>query len=454
MTSPEHFKGNVKELWKVSFPLMLSYLSLFAMIFVDRVFLAKYSTQALNSAVQAGTLAWSFIIAGQTLLCIGEVFVAQYNGARRHGEIGKPIWQMIWLALFFAIIFVAFALWGTQLIYSEDSLEYAYFQAMTLAAPFFCLYHALAPFYIGRGKTPLVTWLVILGNVVNVILDPILIFGIDGYVPSLGIVGAAIATGIGALVQCVIISIMFLSKHNRENFGTNNFKIDVSLLKSCLKIGCPPAIFIFLEMLGWAFFYNMMAQAGEVHIFITGVCQSVLLPFYFFGLGIEKGSTAIAGNMIGAKQIDSIKKLSISGLKLIGYFIIALSLILIIYPEPIMACFLNDGILIDPNTFVSIEVLHRLLRYGFIMVILYIALESVRCLAAGLLTAAGDTLFLMISGSLSVWFFLILPTYFFVVKLQGTVRLALLVWVLFSFVIALTYYLRFLQGKWKTKKIH
>ena len=85
--------GSVAELWKVSYPMMVSFFSMMLMVFVDRIFLSWYSTEAFNAATTAGTLAWGFILGLITLASMSEVFVAQYNGAGKFSKIGSPVWQ-------------------------------------------------------------------------------------------------------------------------------------------------------------------------------------------------------------------------------------------------------------------------------------------------------------------------------------------------------------------------
>src|SRR5579872_2631850 len=93
-------EGSIRELWTVSYPLMISTLATLFMLFTDRIFLAHYSLSALNASVNAGTLAWAFMGGFSMITAMSEVFVAQYNGARQYLRIGAPVWQMIWLSLF------------------------------------------------------------------------------------------------------------------------------------------------------------------------------------------------------------------------------------------------------------------------------------------------------------------------------------------------------------------
>lgn len=436
---------STKALWKVSYPLMISFISTFIMLFVDRLFLAKYSTEALNAASMAGTLSWSFILSWLTLGALTEVLVAQYNGAKRYQEMGRPIWQMIWFVIP-AILFFSFsAFFLSDLIYpeKEDLYKRDYFVYLMPSGPFAFILSTISAFYIGQGKGQIIKWLSILGNLVNIILDPLLIFGIDGIIPSLGVKGAAIATTIGYACQALIIIPCFLSKKNRTLYRTNDWELRPSLLKQCLKIGFPPSIFSAFEILSWAIFYHMMSAISPSHIFVCSVSQSIEMLFLFFCLGLEKGVAAIMGNLIGAGKTSAVKDLVLSAFKLIGCFALFLLLTLVIYPDPLINLF------IDSNSLAS----YSTIKVSLIFVALYLIGESIRWIYSGILTASGDTFFLMLSGTLSTWIFLLIPSYFLLSVWKKDVLWAFALWVFFSIGGSLINFARFKQGAWKTKRV-
>lgn len=124
-------------------------------------------------------------------------------------------------------LFVSLGSFGSSFFLKSgfmNSSEVEYFRWNNYFAPFLTLLTALSAFYIGQGKTGIIKWLGVIGNGVNVLLDPLFIFGYKGIIPSMGIKGAAIATGIGIIVQVVILGSMFLAKKNRETFGTNDYR--------------------------------------------------------------------------------------------------------------------------------------------------------------------------------------------------------------------------------------
>jgi MATE family multidrug resistance protein len=450
--------GNVRELWTVSYPMMVSFFSMMLMVFIDRIFLSWYSTESFNAATTAGTLAWGVILAWITLASMSEVFVAQFNGAGKYLKLGSPVWQSIWLTLTSYIFYIPLGIWGTKLLYDPVTSpnEYYFFQILIYFGPVFALIPAIGGFYIGRGKTQIMQWLAILGNCVNCILDPILIFGYKDLVPSMGIKGAAIATGIATLVEALVLFYLFTRKEHRINFGTLKWSFDKSLFLETIKVGLPPGIFICLELIGWAIFYHLMAQISPIHIFVASVCQTILLLFLFFGMGLEKGSIALAGNFIGGGEKTKVKTVLTSGLKLATAFGCISSLFLIFYPTPLIDWFLQNPAFLEQGINllnIDLSEAKNLIRIGLVFITFYILLENIRWILNGILTAAGDTLFLMTSGAISVWFLLLLPTYFFIVMPKASISYSFIIWLVYSSVTLCVVFFRFKQGKWKLKNL-
>ena len=99
------------------------------------------------------------------------------------------------------------------------------------------------------------------------------------------------------------------------------------------------------------------------------------------------------------------------------------------------------------------ETVIPLIKFGLIIAILYSLLENMRCLFAGLLTAAGDTFFLLIAGTVGLWLFLILPTGSLIYYNLASVEATLNVWLLYAAAATVLPYLRFKAGKWKKRNI-
>lgn len=450
MSLTKHEEGSLRELWSLSLPLMLASFSVMSMVFVDRMFLANYSTAAFKAAVEATTLGWAIVYGWLVLGGISEVFVAQFNGGGLKHKLGEPVWQMIWVSLFSILFFLPLSLWGAWWIYGlgpERAMEREYYSWMMMFGPTFPLYSALAGFFIGQGKTRLVMICALCANGLNGFLDAFLIFGVEGWMPSLGIKGAVIATCGSNIFQILILAYVFLRRANRDHFGTACYAINFKAMLQCIKVGLPNAVFVSTEVLGWALFYAMMAVAGDMYITIAGICQSLGFLFYFYGEGVHKAASAITGNLIGGNRPWNITKMLFSGIRLHLLFLGCMLSLFFLCKDMVIGLFLPD---IDAHTLSKV---YEPLMSGLLLLIVFMFFEGLRMLLAGILTAAGDTVFLLVAGSTSVWLFLVLPVYWAVFYNEAGIVMAIGFWTFYSATASLLYAWRYQQGKWRSISI-
>lgn len=445
MSLTRYPEGSMRELCYLSFPLMLSSLSVTTMVLIDRLLLAHYSTAALTAVANAMTLGWSYLFGWMVLTSIAEVFVAQYNGAKLFHKLGEPVWQMIWLSLASILFFTPLALGVEEWFFRDphQQLERDYLKWMFWFGPTLPLYGALCGFFIGQGKTRLVTGVAIGANLINAGLDYLLIFGKEGAWDPMGIEGAAIATSGSAVFQVLILGAVFLKRSNRMQYGTGDYTLSFKPLWQCIRVGLPGAIFVAIELLGWAIFYQMMSQLSEHHITVASVSQSLTIFFYFFADAVSKATSTLAGNLIGAQRSFQISKVILSGIRLNVCFFCFLILLCYGFSHQVMAYFLPYA---PADQFLALK---DSLEFCLLSTCFYLLFEGLRLVFAGVLTAAGDTLFLLLGGSLFVWLLLIGPVYYWVFLGQSSVEHAFLICVFYSFSAGLCYFCRFWSGRWK-----
>lgn len=414
--------GSTKELWQMLAPLCISMFSTFAMLFVDRIMLAKFSTEALTAATSGGTLNWMLTGMFVAIASMSGVFVSQHNGARRYEMLARPVWQMVYFAGISTVMFWGVAQVGVNFLLSKKLLNDGQAEFLTFNyfnAPLYAYYTALTTFYIGQGKTSLVKWVGLVGNLTNVVLDYFFIFGLKNLIPAMGIKGASIATGLGVLMQILILKRDFLSKRNREEFFTNNLKFDYKVFSDCVKKGAASAVSLFFELMGWSAYYFMVREKALDQSVIASIGQSIFLFFIFFGQALEKSSSAIAGNLIGAQNFKELKKLFISGIKLSSLFGGVTIISLTIFSDQIVEIFISDT---SGSLQINITSAMKILikeKFHIIMPLLglYIMLENFRWLVTGILIAGGKNLYTMVVNTASIWIFMVFPAFYaFVIK--------------------------------------
>lgn len=442
-----YHEGSVQELWALSFPLILSMLSINIMTFIDRVILARYDIRAMNAAVVAGLVFAVFQYGSMGIAAISEVFVGQYNGANKLTKIGEPVWQMIWFSLATAFIFIPIGLFlGPVFIPNPEYMEEGipFFKWMMLFGPAFPLVAALSSFFVGRGQVKLVMFTTVLSNILNILLDFTLIFGVENILPALGASGAAIATGVSQAVQALVLLIIFIRKRHREIHGTNAWQFKPALFYRAFKIGLPAALSSIMELSAWCVLAQILSSVSETHLTIFSIGDSFFVLFTFGFWGLQKGITTVVANYIGADRQDMIPLCLRSGIKIVFGIMIVFTLPLFFFPELLMKIF------IEPETSqVAVEKLMPYTESAMRWLWVYFMLDAISWLISGVLTAAGDTKFVMMMNGISAWVFSIIPTYIFVGLLGGSPVLTWVLCAVYGLLNTITFYMRYCSTRWR-----
>lgn len=445
-----HEKGSIRELWAISFPLILSILSTNAMTFFDRLILAKYDIQAMNAAVIAGLAANIFQYSVIGIASISEVFVGQYNGAKKLKKMGEPVWQMIWFSAMTLLLFVPLALWGGAFFIPNPEYQgegIPFFKWLMLFGPSFPLVTALSSFFIGRGRVKLVMVSTVLSNVLNIALDFMLIFGLPGIIPSMGAKGAAIATGIAQTLQALILFGVFLRRDHREGHGTGRWHLNLGLFLKTLYVGLPNCLSNLIELSAWYVLAQVLASISEAHITVFSIGDSFFVLFAFGFWGLQKGITTVAANYIGADREELLSKTLYSGIKIILMMMLFLIIPMFYYSDWLTEQFLNPE-----DSLVLNEEVKDYMVIAMRWIWAYCLFDAITWLICGILTAAGDTRFVMVMNGISAWLFSVIPTYFFVVYIGGSPVISWILLVLYGFLNATSFYLRYKSRRWSSEQ--
>lgn len=442
-----HSAGSVKELWYISFPMMLTALSGCLMLFFNRLILAKYSIHAMNAVAIAGAVCAVFQFGAIAITSIAEIFVGQYNGAGKKSQLGEPVWQMIWFSCFSLVLFLPLAfLTGTTFLpvkYQTQGLPY--FQCIMAFSPVLAMISAIASFFIGQGKVKLIAFITFSGNILNLAIGIILVFGFPILgIPSMGTLGTAIATISAQIMQLLVLFFVFTNRNNRIHFGTSQFNFKIGSFWRSIRIGLPNSLGHMIEITAWAFLICLLSRVSEDHVTLLSIGQSILLLFAFASEGLQKGIIAISSNYIGANQPWMIKKIFHSSL-LISFCITGvLAIPLLLTPDLVTNCFVSSSL-----TNAKLIELQSQAEIVLFWIWIYFIFDMVVWILAAILTAAGDTAFIMVMNAVNIWLFAILPIYIFVVKMHGSPTLNWKLVIIYLIANIICFYSRYSSNKWK-----
>lgn len=145
--------------------------------------------------------------------------------------------------------------------------------------------------------------IVVVGTIINIILDPILIFTLD-----LGIAGAAWATIIAQLATSIMVIQHFLSDQSQIRIEMNKLKLRLATIKSILSIGFSPFVMQLSSVVVSIISNNALkTYGGDVAIGAMTIINSVMVLFLMSAMGVTQGAAPIIGFNFGAKRFDRVK---------------------------------------------------------------------------------------------------------------------------------------------------
>jgi MATE family multidrug resistance protein len=408
----------------------------------DRLILARYSLEALEGCVSALYLSQLFQLPCVRVASIAQVFVGQYRGSKELNKIGPCIWQMIWFSILSMCITWPLSVPIGSLFFQNTAVQEngtLYFQCLMALNFLFPLGAALSSFYLGQGQMKMILFASLASHIVNILLDFLLIFGIDGLFSPLGTLGAAIATGISQSLFCSILFYNFLNTKNRQLYSTPNFHFDLSSFWKCLQIGLPRAGTKIILFTAWVAITHIMIRKGGNYLAILAFGGSLTLFFSCLNEGLSQALITIGAYIVGAKRYKLMWKLARSACLFLSFWTLLIAIPCLLFPDNLIALFFKE----PPSS----TLLHELRLSCYWLLVFFLA-HGLNLISLGLLTSYGDTLFQLLFGIALTWMPSFLPVYFAIELYDAPPDRLWLIMAGACLTSALTYFLRLKQEKY------
>lgn len=343
-------KDNInKLLLSFALPCVISMLINSIYNIVDQIFIGKGVGTLGNAATNV--IFPLVIIFNAVAGLIGNGAAANLSlklGEGKKEEGGKIIGSAVTISFILALILSVLSyIFLPKLVYmfgcTNSVYKYAidYGRIIILGAPFMIIYSSLSQLIRADGSPKYSMILLVIGAIINIILDPIFIF-----VFHLGVKGGAIATVIGQVVS-FIMAIFYLKKVKSVKLNKSSFFIDRSILRtlglglsSFITQGTVLALFIFMN--------NMMTKYGvytkygaDIPLSVYGVISKINSLFISTILGISIGAQPIIGYNYGAENYKRVKE-TLRKVLIINCAVgICFNIIFFLFPESIVSIFIS-----------------------------------------------------------------------------------------------------------------
>jgi len=269
-------------------------------------------------------------------------------GEKNHEEAEKILGNCFSSLIFISIILTfLFLIFGEKLLWlfgaSSKTIGYGleYLNIYVVGTIFVQLTLGLNSFISTQGYAKYSMITVIIGAVTNIILDPILIFGLN-----MGVKGAAVATVISQSISAIWVMKFLTGNKTKLKIYKNNLKIKKSIIVPVLLLGVSPFIMQSTEsLLNIAFNSSLQKYGGDIAVGSMTILSSLMQILHLPLVGLTQGAQPITSYNYGAKNNDRVKNTFKLLIKCAFAYSITIWLMMMIFPDAFVSLFTTDPVL-------------------------------------------------------------------------------------------------------------
>jgi len=436
-----------KDIFRLSLPAIAGLSTQMVVSLVDTAMVGRLeNTKYVLAAMGIGVLAtWALVSFFSSLATGTQIIVARKYGEKDYDACSVALNNSIMIALtigvlvMFAAVFAAkhFAhLLAADPVVGDYAAQFIFYRF--LGIPAFLVSVSYRGFFFGINKTKIFMFSGVITNILNIVFNFFLIFGSFGVVPKMGLAGAGLGSTLATTFDFLFyFSVSQLPSYRHKYRILNNFKIDFNVIKRIYKISLPVSFQNVFILLGFLSFITITGFIGIKEQAATQAVISTLfisfLPCFGFGIAVQ----TLVGNYIGSKKFKIAKIYGLETAKVASYYTILLGIVFILIPQYVLTIITTNQAIID--------VAKPALRIAGFAQIFY----ATGVVLANGLQAAGKTLFVMLSESITNLLIFVPLAYFFGIYLKGGLIGAWLALPIYIILYSSVIFIKFKYGNWK-----
>lgn len=338
--------GNItKKLALLAFPIMGTSFLQMAYNMIDMIWIGRLGADAVAAVGTAGYFMWlSFALI--TLARVGaEVKVAQWLGlgkaeeANHYGGTAMTFGILIGIGYGLLLVGARGSLIGFFGLDNQgvETMGMNYLMVVAVSMPFTVFNQVISGIYNASGQSRLPFIANGIGLVINIVLDPLLIF-----TGGMGVVGAALATTLAQIFVSVMLGLMLLGAYKPYE----NFHMEITLkgdrLREMLAISLPVALQNGLFTIISIFVARIVAIHGTTAIAVQKVGTQIEAITYMTAQGFGAALSAMVGQNFGAKRMDRVVGSFKAAIVIMGIFGAMTGLALYVFAGPVFGAFIKE----------------------------------------------------------------------------------------------------------------
>lgn len=366
---------------------------------VDSYFLGKLGPIQFSASTVTWPVIFTFISLAMGFSQAGIAIVSQYAGKKDVLGVRKSSGQLYLVTIITGLLSTVLGLAFTKpIIYgivgskNPQVIPYAisYYVVDIIGLPLVFILNTTTSIMRAIGDSQFGMRMILYMNVINMIFDPLLIFGIGPF-PRLGVAGAAWASNIGRLVAAAISVNHVFSERAVVRIERNDFKPEWRMISLILKLGLPSAIGMSVTSAGFAVIMKYVAMFGPAVISAYGIGNRVINLVSMISFGLAGAVSTMVGQFIGARRFEdaerTVRTAFFWNVIIIGF----LSILTFAYAKQVTKFFIND-----PEVIKMGDIFFKYISFSMPIFTSYMIYNNA-------LVGAGKTVLTMIGDILRLW---------------------------------------------------
>ncbi len=431
----------------LAIPMILEMMMESVFALVDIYFVGKLGNAAVDTVAYTESILSIVYSIAMGFSMAATALVARRVGEKNYKEAAHSGMQIILFAFFVSLIIsavgITFAGSILHFMGASDRMiaeNIRYTQIMYGGNLVIMLLFLINGIFRGAGDASIAMWALWISNIFNIILCPLLIYGL-GPIPGLGIKGAAIATTIGRGIGVLYQLYRLFIRKGLLSFYLSQLKPHKELLMQIISLGSTGAVQFIVSSGSWIFLTRLMSGFHEAAVAGYQIAIRLLIFFLLPAWGMSNAAATLTGQNLGAGQPDRAEKSVWITAGYVTVFMVAVSLFFFLFGTPVVN-FMNT----DPGA------RHYAIQTLQIVSLSYIFF-GVEMVMLNAFNGAGDTRTPTLVYFVGYWLFQIplawVLSQYYIREPKG-IFIAI---VISQFVTALLAYYLFKRGKWKMIKV-